>query len=83
MGERESRYYTALGKACDDILRCKDCQRLVLHATLVKFGCCPDCGNKRVMEVTTLTVEEHDRITHGVLDFPHRAEFLEEFSPVE
>ena len=74
----EQRYYTALGRACDWIFRCKDCQRLVTAETLRRLGSCP-CGNKRVLEVTTLSTWEWLKIRVGILRFPHRADFLREF----
>lgn len=80
--ERESRYYNDLGQAHDELLRCKDCQRLLLASNLRKLGCCP-CGNKRVKEITTLSEAEHARILSGELDFPYRDLFLKEFNPVE
>lgn len=79
---RETRYYTALGRASDALLRCKDCQALVLLSDLQKHGCCA-CGTKRVAEITTLTPEEMTRLTDGSLDFPYRAEFLAEFQAYE
>lgn len=75
---KETRYYTALGKACDALLRCKDCQQLVLLKDIHLYGCCP-CGNKKFAEVTTLKPAEHELIASGALDFPYRAEFLKEF----
>jgi hypothetical protein len=72
------RYYTDLGRACDYILRCKDCKRLVTSATLATQGCCP-CGNRRVVEITTLSIWEYVRMRLGLLNFPHRREFLREF----
>lgn len=79
---KETRYYTALGRATDFLLRCKDCRQLVLVEKLVKDGCCP-CGNKRVAEITTLTEQEQADIASGVIDFPHRAAFLAEFTAHE
>jgi hypothetical protein len=78
----EQRYYTALNRACDWILRCKDCQKLVTSATIGKIGSCP-CGNRRFAEITMLNQEEHDLIASGVIDFPHRDEFLKEFAACE
>lgn len=81
-GYRETRYYNDLGQAHDELMRCKDCRALILASTLRKLGCCP-CGNKRVVEITTLSEAEHARILSGELDFPHRALFLKEFTGVE
>lgn len=79
---REQRYYHALNRGCDFILRCKDCQRLVTAENLCKWGSC-SCGNKRVAEITTLSEQEQADIASGKIDFPYRAEFLAEFSPSE
>lgn len=78
---RESRYYIAQGRGCDHLLRCKDCQKLVKAVDLCKLGCCP-CGCKRVVEITTLSEDEHKLISDGILDFPHRDLFLAEFNAV-
>lgn len=79
---RETRYYHALGRGCDFIFRCKDCRTLVLAVDLKRRGCCA-CGNKRVVEITTLSEHEQAEIASGRIDFPYRAEFLAEFSPSE
>jgi hypothetical protein len=73
-------YYVALGKGCDAIVRCKDCQHLVTHALLMAKGSCPRCGNRRVTEVRALGLWEWLRIRLGLLDFPYRKEFLKEFA---
>lgn len=78
---RETRYYTALGSACDALLRCKDCRQLVLRTTLVQLGCCA-CGCKRMTEITILTEAEMAQIQTDPWDFPHRDLFLQEFAPV-
>jgi len=73
-------YYEALNKACDAILRCNDCGRLVTHATLTgNKGLTPCCGTRRVREVRTLSVWEWLKIKIGLLDFPYRREFMKEF----
>lgn len=77
---RPTRYYESLvpPQGADALLRCKDCQRLVSHAVLQHIGCCP-CGNRRVAEITTLSLWEHFKIARGMLVFPHREKFLKEF----
>lgn len=83
MGNTTRPYYEALGKACDAIVRCNDCRRLVTHASLVgNKGVTPCCGTRRVKEVRTLRQEEWDEIVSGRLDFPYRDLFLQEFAPV-
>jgi len=74
------RYYEKKGLACDALLRCKDCQRLVTHTALAEAGGCPRCGTKYVTEVKTLSLWEWLKIRVGVVDFPFRKEFLAEFS---
>lgn len=81
-GKDPGRYYYALGLQHDDILRCKDCKALITHADLCRLGMCR-CGNRRVSEVVTLSGEEMAQIESGEIDFPHRDEFLKEFSRVE
>lgn len=76
---KEQRYYVALGRGCDAILRCKDCQQLVLIEKLKTQGCC-DCGNKRMAEIVTLSEAEMAQIVSGVIDFPYREQFLAEFT---
>lgn len=75
-------YYEALGQGCDAIVRCKDCQVLVLEGTIKKLGSCV-CGNRRVGEVRTLSEQEYADIQSGKIDFPYRAEFLKEFAGVD
>lgn len=76
--QRTERYYEKLGRATDFILRCKDCKKLETAAVLKVRGCC-ECGNKRFVEITTLTDAEQAQV--AALDFPYKAEFLAEFSP--
>jgi hypothetical protein len=80
---REQRYYVALGRATDFILRCKDCRTIVTIADIRRYGACPGdgvkaCGNKRFSEITA--INETEKAALEALDFPHKAEFLAEFS---
>lgn len=70
-------YYQALGRACDYVMRCQDCQRLQTTAAIKKRGGCK-CGNKRFTEVRTLTFWEMVRI-RLFMRFPYKKEFLAEF----
>lgn len=79
MADRQPHYYEALGKAHDDVLRCHDCKRLVVHRALATLGACPHCGNRRVTQVVALGAWEWIRIRLGLLNFDHRQEFLAEF----
>lgn len=76
---RTRLYYDDLGTGHDDILRCKDCRRLVLFSDVKKHGSC-SCGNRHVVEITTLSVWEWLKIRLGIIRFSHRREFLKEFN---
>ena len=74
-------YYEDLNQACDAILRCHECRRLVTHATIVaNKGTTPCCGTRKVREIRTLTFWEWLKIRLGILDFPYRQQFLKEFA---
>ena len=73
-------YYVALGRGSDWILRCKDCQRLVTD-TIAKTGSCV-CGCKTTKEIRRLSLWEWIQIRVGLIRFPHRQEFLQEFNRV-
>lgn len=77
------RYYVDEGRGHDYLLRCKDCQGLVVFAAISKMGCCDKCGNKRFTEITTLNDQEMADIQAGVIDFPDRELFLAEFVATE
>jgi rRNA maturation endonuclease Nob1 len=62
----------------DPVLRCDSCQEIVKLETLHKLGVCPKCGNKRVRDVTILSVEERRKLSDWGYD-----EFLTEFEPKE
>lgn len=79
---KEERYYVGLGRACDWLLRCKDCRSLVTSTDIKKRGSCA-CGNRRFSEITMLSEHEHAEIVAGRIDFPHREDFLREFAPCE
>jgi hypothetical protein len=78
VGVRQERYYVALGRGTDYLVRCADCKALQLTEELSKHGSC-ECGNKRFREITTLTEQEAAQIE--AMDFPYKAEFLAEFAP--
>jgi len=62
----------------DPVVRCTDCQRIIYRQEVQTFGCCPDCGNKRVRNVLTLKQEEKDSLEAKGLH-----EFLALFKGVE
>ena len=76
------RYYVDEGRGHDDLLRCKDCQKLVTYQVITQIGCCDKCGNRRFTEITLLNDEEMAAIQSGAIDFPYRELFLAEFSAV-
>lgn len=85
---KESRYYNAMNRGSDFLLRCVDCKRLVTRAEIAKDGCCVGtveraCGNRRFKEITTLNEAEMAALVAGTIDFPYRAEFLAEFTAGE
>jgi predicted RNA-binding Zn-ribbon protein involved in translation (DUF1610 family) len=54
----------------DPCVRCTDCQRLIFRDEVQQFGCCPDCGNKRVRNVLTLKDDERQMLEQkGYNDF--------------
>ena len=73
------RYYEDLGRAHDDLVRCKDCRSLVTFAVVKKLGACNKCGNKRFNEIITLSVREWLKIKFGVIKFANSDLFLGEF----
>jgi hypothetical protein len=80
---RETRYYNAIGRGHDMLLRCKDCQALVPFTMIQKLGCCGTCGNRRFTEITTLSEAEMADIVSGHIEFQDRDAFIKEFSGVE
>lgn len=77
------RYYVDEGRGHDYLLRCKDCQALVVFKAIQKLGCCDKCGNKRFIEITVLSQKEMEDISTGVIDFVDRDKFMAEFKAVE
>lgn len=73
-------YYVDLNKGCDDLMRCKDCKKLVTARVLASLGSCK-CGCRRVTEIRTLSKFEWLKIRLGFINFPHRKQFLKEFAP--
>ncbi len=75
-------YYVDLNRACDAVVRCNDCRKLVTSAQInANRGVTPCCGSRKVREIRTLKFwSEWLPIRLGLIDFPHRAEFLKEFA---
>lgn len=76
-------YYEDLGRGHDNILRCKDCQKLVTYEVITKIGMCDGCGNRKFTEIKLLNEKEMEEIKSGAIDFPDRDRFLAEFAGVE
>lgn len=74
----ETRYYTDLGMACDMLLRCFTCRRLVTEARIAKHNCCR-CGSSKYTEITTLSGWEMFLLWTGIINFPYRKQMLKEF----
>ena len=74
-------YYHDLGRGHDYLLRCKDCKKLITYDSISEAGGCKHCGNKRVTEITSLTLWEWLKVRLGIIRFPDRSLFLQEFSP--
>ena len=73
------RYYEAMGRAHDYLMRCKDCKKLTTFQVLSKNGCCA-CCNRKFSEITTLSLWEWLKIRLGIIQFTDRDKFLKEFS---
>ncbi len=76
-------YYEDLGRAHDDLLRCKDCQKLVTFAVITKLGMCDGCGNRKFVEIKILSEQEMADIQSGKISFADRDRFIAEFHGVE
>ncbi len=76
------RYYVDEGAGHDELLRCKDCQKLVTFEAIKRIGACDGCGNKRFTEITLLNDEEMAKVQSGEIDFKFRDQFLAEFAAV-
>ena len=74
------QYYEQHGQLCDWIVRCEDCKTLVTTETIHEHGACHKCGGRKFREPRTLSIWEWFKIRVGLLDFPHRAEFLASFA---
>ena len=46
----------------DPVLRCDSCSKIVKRSSLHKFGSCPDCGNKRIRNLTIFNSEERSQM---------------------
>lgn len=79
---RHRPYYEKYDRGSDWIMRCKDCGRIVTHTQLFgdgKEGTTPCCGTRSLREIRVLSVWEWIKVRLGIIDFPHRDEFLQEF----
>ena len=46
----------------DPVVRCDSCQALVKRETLHKLGCCNECGNKRMRNLTIFNDKDRDQL---------------------
>lgn len=76
-------YYEDLGRGHDNLLRCKDCQKLVPYRVITKLGMCDGCGNRKFVEIKILNEREMADIQSGKIDFEDRDRFIAEFRGVE
>lgn len=85
LGKRLARhhpYYEKYDRGHDDLMRCKDCGRLVTQDQLFgpgKQGVTPCCSSRSVREVRALSLWEWIKVRLGIIDFKYRHEFLSEF----
>lgn len=74
-------YYEALDRGHDDLLRCHDCNRLVLYKEMMaNRGLTLCCGTRKTHEVRALSFWEWLKVRVGLIDFDYRHEFLAEFA---
>ena len=71
------------GPFCEPIVRCDSCARLVFLVDLKKHGACIHCGNIRVRNTRTLTVEEKDQVVKWIAEGRCDQEWLDEFEAIE
>lgn len=79
---RHRPYYEKYDRGSDWLFRCKDCGRLVTHTQLFgdgKEGVTPCCATRSLREVRAMSFWEWLKVRTGIIDFPHRDEFLKEF----
>ena len=62
----------------DPIIRCDSCQAIFLREKIHKFGCCPECGNRRVRNVLVMKPDEFRKVKEMGID----PEFLALFEEV-
>ncbi len=63
----------------DPVVRCCECQNIMDRSDVQKYAGCPECGSKRVRNVTTLSEEEIAELR----EVSAYTEFLELFEGVE
>ena len=66
------------GEFTDPVLRCDSCQCVVKRASLHKLGSCPECGNKRVRNLTVFNEKERDQLLKWGFD-----DFVNEYEAVD
>jgi len=71
--------YSKDGPFQEPVVRCDSCNKLVLVVDLKKIGCCPECGNTRVRNTKTLSIDEVAAMQEKGID----PDWLALFEPVE
>jgi hypothetical protein len=46
----------------DPVVRCTECQLMITREEIQQYGCCPECGNRRMRNVLTMKPEERERL---------------------
>ena len=71
--------YDSKGPFNDPVIRCCECQNLIMRTIIHKDGQCPNCGCKRIRNVLAMNDKEMDRLKELGVD----PEFLALFEGVE
>lgn len=50
--------YSKDGEFCDPVVRCEGCKKITKVETLRRVGVCPECGNRRMRNVTVFNGDE-------------------------
>ncbi len=62
----------------DPVVRCMSCNKLIFMSAVRTMGCCSSCGNKRVQDVRTLSVDEMAKLREKKVS----EDFLSKFEEV-
>ncbi len=73
--------YSKDGPYNEPCVKCDACQKLLLVADLKKTGMCRHCGNTKVRNIRTLTVEDMAAAKEWIEKGLMNADWLELFEP--